>query len=1003
MTLFFRKVYVILVIFLPVAIGGLISIGCLYFMKGEISAIALGMGSVLLGITVDYSLHIFTHYRTTKSVKLIYQDLTLPLVLSCLITASSFLCLLFVKSRALNDLGLFAAISVVNALIAALLILPHFLSSRKSGNNENTGGMAVLERFISYRFDRSKILISVIVVITIASFFTSKNVQFETDMMKLNYVSESLYKAEKNLYKISNHALKSIYVVGSGKNIEEALIANEKIEGIVNGLKDQAVVKAASGVGDFIISEQLQNQRIQQWNRFWTPDKKAKLKSLLIQGGQKYKFRENAFEPFFALLDKEFTTVSAEDNQTLKDLLFNDFISEKSGLSTVATLIKVDDDQKEKVYAAFPDSENITVIDRRQITSRFVELMRDDFNTLEFLSLGLVFVVLILCYGRIELGLIAFIPMVLSWLWTIGIMGFLGIKFNILNIIISTFILGLGIDYSIFIMSGLIEEYKKGIQHLASFKTSIFLSAFTSISGIGALIFADHPALKSIAVLSIIGMCSVITISYTIQPLLFRKLITDRTEKGLHPYTAKSLFLTIFAYSYFLFGCLVLSLLAIVILPVFPAGNAGKKKFFHRVLSLFCRSMIYIMTNVKKVVINPLREDFSKPAVVICNHQSFLDILLTVMLSPKIILVTNDWVWNSPFFGRVVKYADFFPASKGMEEGLEGLEQRVRDGYSIVIFPEGTRSADGKIGRFHKGAFFLAEKLKLDILPLLLHGTGDTITKGDFLLKDGQLTVKFLPRIRPQDVSFGDSYQERTKLISKYFKTEFEILQKEIETPAYFRSRLISNYIYKGPVLEWYMRIKTGLENNYKFFDSVLPAKGKIVDIGCGYGFLPYMLHFLSKDRQITGLDYDEEKIGVASKCFSKSSSLEFIACDVTTFELPQADAFVIADVLHYFPVELQDRLIEQCLEKLSDDGVLLIRDGNSDIEDRHKGTKLTEFFSIKVLKFNKSVHQLSYISGKHLQAICRRKNIDVEIVDNAKLTSNTYYIIRKSKVAVPV
>jgi len=997
MSLFFRRITVVLIIFLPVVLGGIVSLGMLYFIRGSVSAIALGMGSVLLGITVDYSLHLFTHYRSTGSIKSVYADLPGPLILSCLITAASFLCLLFVKSDALKDLGWFSAISVVNALIFALLILPHFF--RKKDYETKLNSFSFIDKYTSYEFDRSRLLIIAMVVITVVAAFSIPKVAFETDMMKMNYVSDKLYKAEKHLQKITSLSLRSVYIVSSGENLQEALQENEKVAEIVSTLKEKKLVQSSSAVSDFILSDSLQKLRIQKWESYWTSEKKEKIKTLLSEEGKKYKFRKAAFTSFFALLDKDFRPVSQEDMGAVKKLLFDDFITEKPGFSTVVTLLKVDDKDKEKVLASIPESEHVTLIDKKYITNKFVQLLSNDFNTLEVLSLGLVFIVLILCYGRIELGIIAFVPMILSWVWTLGIMGLFGIKFNIVNIIISTFILGLGIDYSIFIMSGLTEAYKKGVNHLATYKTSIFLSAFTSISGIGALIFAQHPALKSVAALSIIGMTSIITISYTIQPLLYRKLITERAAKGLYPYTAKNLLLTLFAYNYFLSGCLLLTSIANLVLPFLPLSMKVKKKVFHRLLSSFCKSQVYIMGNVQKEIINTTGEAFAKPAIIICNHTSFLDILLTLMLSPKIVLVTNDWVWNSPIFGKVVKYAGFFPASKGIMAGIDDLKKRIEEGFSIVIFPEGTRSKDGKIGRFHKGAFYLAEQLQVDILPILIHGAADTIAKNDFMLKNGRLTLKMLPRISPDNERFGNTYQEKTKHIAPYFKAEYGMLRQQIENPEYYREKLIRNYIYKSPVLEWYMRIKLKLEANYTLFNQLLPLKGKIVDIGCGYGFMNYMLSFLSEERLLTGIDYDEEKIEVAKHCFSKNERLNFITADIKKFELPEADAFVLSDVLHYLPAEEQENLLNKCFEKLNEGGVIIVRDGNKDYKKRHRGTRLTELFSTKILAFNKTVNTLSYVSGDYLTKFCKEKNMDVQIVDNTKLTSNFIYIIRRSGV----
>src|SRR6187397_2663594 len=136
----------------------------------------------------------------------------------------------------------------------------------------------------------------------------------------------------------------------------------------------------------------------------------------------------------------------------------------------------------------------------------------------------LVFSVLLITYGRIELTLVSFIPMFISWVWILGIMGLFGIQFNIINIILSALIFGLGDDYSLFIMDGLLKEYKTGKKNLSSYKSSIFLSAITTIAGLGVLIFARHPALRSIAIISIIGIMCVVVMAQVLIPFLFTAL-----------------------------------------------------------------------------------------------------------------------------------------------------------------------------------------------------------------------------------------------------------------------------------------------------------------------------------------------------------------------------------------------------------------------------------------------------------------------------------------------
>ena len=403
------------------------------------------------------------------------------------------------------------------------------------------------------------------------------------------------------------------------------------------------------------------------------------------------------------------------------------------------------------------------------------------------------------------------------------------------------------------------------------------------------------------------------------------------------------------------------------------------------------------MANVKKVIINELNEKFSQPAVVISNHQSFLDILSIAMLNPKLILLTNNWVWNSPVFGAVVRMADFYPVANGVESSIERLADRVKEGYSIAVFPEGTRSRDGEIKRFHKGAFFLAEKLQIDILPIVLHGTGYCMTKGDFLLKDGQITLKYLPRIKPTDISYGATYSDRAKLIGQYFRKEYSVLCDHVQTTSYFRHQLISNYLFKGPVLEWYMKIKLKLEDNYKLLDQLLPKHGKILDLGCGYGFLSYMLGYMSKQRIIKGVDFDENKIEIAQHGYMKSPNVSFEQKNLIDYNLGKFDAVVLSDVLHYLQPNEQVCLLEKCINGLEIDGVIVIRDGFTELKERHNGTRITEWFSTRIFGFNKtSCNGLSFMSSQLIYDLAQKHNLNLLKIDNSKFTSNLSFVLRR-------
>lgn len=998
---YFRNPLVTIFILFPVGFGMVFALSFLFLLKGVVSAIAIGAGAVVLGIAINYSLHFFTHYKHTRDVKTVLKDLTVPMLIGCTTTVGAFLSLLFAKSEALHDFGLFAAFSLIGAMLFSILVLPQLLkfSFRKDiiPVENLTEHHSWIDKLTAYRFDKNKVIVIAAFILTIVFTFFAGDVKFESDMNKMSFMTKETRDAEKHLDEVNNFAARSVYVFSNGKDLNEALDNNSIVSEKLEEFKKEGLIKRYSSVSSLFISEKEQKLRIERWNEFFTAAKKDSIKQNLISAGLVYKFKAAAFQSFYNLMDAPPQPLSKADADTLNKLLFKEWIGKVNGNPSIINQVKVDPEHREFIYKAFENNPNIVVFDKQNLTAKFVEVISSDFNTILLITSILVFGFMLLNHGRIELAVINFLPMLISWLWILGIMALFGIKFNIINIIISTFIFGLGDDYSIFIMDGLLNEYKFGKKNLDSFKSSILLSALITIIGIGVMVFAQHPALHSIAVITIIGMVCVVFISFIAQPLLFNWMVLNRSYKGKLPYSAKYILITIVGFFGFVIGSLLITICGLILFTIFPAKTATRKLIFHYIIMYTFRFILACFFNVKKTIINTQHETFEKPAIIISNHQSHIDLALTLQLYPKIVVFTNDWVYNSPFYGWIVKKADYYRASDGYENCIPSLTDLVKQGYSILIFPEGTRSVTGDILRFHKGAFLLAEQMQLDIIPLLLHGAGDTVTKGDFHFKDGSLAVKILERIKPTDTSFGTTYQERSKAICKLMRKEYELLKEERETVKYYRARLIRNYIFKGPVLEWYCRIKTGLESNYQLFEGLMPKTGKIVDVGCGYGFLPYMLMFKGRQREILGVDYDEEKIAVADNCVDKSEKLSFDVGDVTLYDFPNADGFIISDVLHYLKEEQQIQVIENCVSKLNKGGVLVIRDADKDIATRQKGTWYTEFMSTKVFGFNKTkTDGLHFVSGTLIKdTIAKFPHLTLEVLDTTKLTSNIIYVAR--------
>ena len=996
-SLVFKRKRSIPLIITPVLFGGLFALFLIFFIKGSISAIAVGAGSAVMGIALSYSIHMLAHQNHVSTVQQLIKEIAYPLTVGSFTTIGAFMGLIFTSSDLLRDFGLFASLALVGTTLFCLIYLPHFLKGQADVKQGCI--LRIIEKINAYSYEKNKWLVGGILLITVICLFTSQKVGFNNDMMSLNYEPQHLKQSEEKLMQLFDNGEKTVLFVSVGKDMNQATETYAMTNQKLSALKDQGLIKDYASASQFLISPQEQQLRLKKWKDYWTDEKQQQIREQLETAAAEYRFRPGSFEPFYQWLNQpfgEYHHTAQEDD--LSGKLLNEWQTSADSITMLISQIRISDQNKETVYQNFSKAQDVVIFDRSYFANKWVSAINDDFYLILYISSFLIFFALWFSYGRIELTLMSFLPMLVSWVIILGLMGILGIEFNIINIILSTFIFGIGDDFSIFIMDGLQNKYRTGQKVLNSHKTAIFFSAFTTVVGMGALVFAKHPALQSISLISILGMIAVVLVAYTIQPLIFRFFIAGPASKGLPPYTLIGLIRTVLLFLLFFIGCIFLRVL-IAVLYLVPVRKSSKQRLVCRLIQITCKGILLLATAVKKEHINKANERFQHPAIIIANHQSFIDILVLLSLSSKILMVTNHWVWHSPFFGAIIRYVDFYYIGEGYEQYMERMRKKVKEGYSIAIFPEGTRTYNGKMKRFHKGAFYLAETLQLDILPILLYGNNKIIAKAQpFNIRKGIIYTEILPRIPGDDLSFGTTYQERTKRISAYMKEGYARICREKNTtdnPAFYEA-LIQNYIYKGPVVEWYIRIKVKMERNYRLFNRLIPAQGQITDIGCGFGPLCYMLSLLSEDREILGIDYDEDKIALAQHGWLRNEHLQFRHGNALEYPLPESDVFILNDMLHYMSYEHQRTLLLKCADRLRLQGMIIIRDGNSANTSKHRLTRFTELLSTRIFNFNRTTGELHFTTETQLREIAVTCGMNVEIIPNDKYTSNTIYIFRK-------
>lgn len=404
---------------LTIAFGFLVGLTVLRIVSAQTSMIVLGVGSIIVGIAVNYPLHVLYHRRYTATTRETLQQVLSPLIVGNITTVGAFLALVPLNATALRDLGIFSAAMLLGTICFSVIWLPQMMGNEKQlvevDDSELQG------RSARFSLRRDLVLALVLAVVTLAFGLSARGVMFDTNLSHINYMTP----------------------------------------------EERAVMSRFDGNAT--------TEGYTQWNAFWqthAPETLRMLHHLSAEAG----FSPSAFEPF---------------EQTVT----------------------------EPKQAAVPFD-----------YGRIAESLRNNFNYLGTVCSLIVFVFLFLSFSErlrrplkgLLLALIAFLPMAVSWLWILGIMHAFGLQFNIVNIILATFIFGQGDDYTIFMVEGLEYEQQTGRPLLPQYKRSILLSAFIMFAGIGVLVLAKHPAMFSLGAVTLIGMGCVVLLAYTLPPLVYR-------------------------------------------------------------------------------------------------------------------------------------------------------------------------------------------------------------------------------------------------------------------------------------------------------------------------------------------------------------------------------------------------------------------------------------------------------------------------------------------------
>jgi predicted exporter len=349
-------------------------------------------------------------------------------------------------------------------------------------------------------------------------------------MHNLGYLEDMTEHSEQMLRDKTYTGDKQTYFASKGRTMEEAIRHFSILDRKLDSLQQLGLVKSYTHTNAVFVPLAVQQQRIDAWKAYWTSERLQEVRRLIAETAPQAGLRAEAFETFFEAATADYKPDALYEADIIPKGYLSTMMEQSYGDNYLCfTTVRCANDSVRssqsdyiRICDAIAQDPSLLVLDTYYYTTDTLLQMNEDFNVLQWLSMVFVFVVLLVSFHfDVKLALLGFAPILISWIVVLGAMVIFDVRFNLISIIISTFIFGIGVDYSIFVMTGLMDGDNK---KLAWHKTAIFLSAFTLIVTVSSMLIARHPAIRSVGFSTLVGLVSAVVLAYVLQPAVFRKL-----------------------------------------------------------------------------------------------------------------------------------------------------------------------------------------------------------------------------------------------------------------------------------------------------------------------------------------------------------------------------------------------------------------------------------------------------------------------------------------------
>lgn len=505
-TVFFVLLFVVflgdlasMLIFAIPMFGVLVSLWVTHAITGVLSYSVIGLASVVAGISIDYGIHVYIGSRKSADRAAAVKHMAKPVTFGAFTTVGMFGAFFFSHIEGYHQMAVFSISSVLVSLLLALIVLPQLLRARfefegaRARALEIADGAGASSRTIGIAW----------IALTVALAWAGFGVGFNPDVKALDGSDGRVLASEERFHSAWGER-RMAALVGKATGYEDALELNEALYDAAAGAIGPERVSSIATVWP---SRRTRIANLEAWTEFWADGRDDELRDNLAREGRRYGYSAEAFDPFFEHLYPNISNAEANLFGVSKDGvpeldLAERYIQKSGNDYRVAVYFPDEPADFIKTEQAARGVPGAYIVSGMAMSERISDVVLSDMLRMTKAAALMVLLLTIVCFRDLRTVAASLVPVITGVVWLLGGVRLLGLEMNVANMIAVIVVIGLCVDYGIFM------SYRHLYGGDSGTSLSVTLSAATTLAGAAALLFAHHPALFSVGVTLVIGVGS---------------------------------------------------------------------------------------------------------------------------------------------------------------------------------------------------------------------------------------------------------------------------------------------------------------------------------------------------------------------------------------------------------------------------------------------------------------------------------------------------------------